>query len=270
MSSLAQPRWETASALILVVVSASTALADGRRWSARPDVDIESLRGKLWRVGGEWLLEARYDVEVEDYLPRPGELDLILYVTEHGSVLADHTGRPIEFVVPLEHPRETDDDELEFEDRVIVTLPDRTFRDPRHLRLHGVVVHANDDYPLDRKDKSIKFDKPKRSRHYRAGVSVAVGVRATSARHHHTRARHYSSAHRRVGVTRYRASTGHQRVRHAQRTPGRSHPYASDRRVRTHRRAGHAIRPAVGQHTRTGVGVRARRHAPRRALREKR
>jgi hypothetical protein len=267
MSSLAQPKWKTASALILVALSASAALADGHRRGARPDVDIESLRGELWRVGGEWLLEVRYDVEVEDYLPRPGELDLILYVTEHDGVLADHAGNPIEFVVPLEHPTEVDDDELEFEDRVTVTLPNGTFHDPRHLRLHGVVVHVDGDYPLDRKDKSIKFDKPKRSKHYRAGVSFTVGVRTTSVRHHHARARRYIAVHRRAAITRQHARTSHQRVRQAHRTPGRSHPYASDRRVRLHRRPSQAIRPAVRQHTRTGVSVRAHRQVSRRARR---
>ena len=148
-------------ACILLNVLTAVAFADDRH-RRQPDVDIESLKSELRWINGEWLLEVRYKVEVEDYRPLPGELELILMITEHGRTLIDNTGNPIEFIVPLEYPSEEDDDELEFEDRITITLPQGDIGDPDHLRLESAVVRVNDGYPLDRKEKSIKFKHEKR------------------------------------------------------------------------------------------------------------
>jgi hypothetical protein len=178
MSPLARSGRRPAGTLAFVAVSASIALLGSGRAHADHDVDIESLRGELWRANGEWLLEVRYDVEVEDRRPAPGELELTLFVTEHGYTLVDRAGRPIEFVIPLAHPSEVDDDELEFEDRIVVALPDDVFDDPKRLRLDAVVVRVGDDYALDRKSESVKFEHEYPEGWSQLGVraSVAVGV----------------------------------------------------------------------------------------------
>jgi hypothetical protein len=249
-----------AGALMLVAVSAGMALLGSGQAVAGPDVDIESLRGELWRASGEWLLEVRYDVEIEDYRPPPGDLELILYVTEHDYTLVDQAGRPIEFVVPLVHPSEVDDDELEFEDRLIVTLPDGVFGNPDRLRLEGIVVRVGDDYALDRKGKSIKFDHeyPERRSHYGVRASVAVGVSVRPVLHHrvvyahravHRRTelvRRVSAATQRVGVVQRRPSVGHQRISAGQRRVGVQHRIS---RARQHTAIGHR-RAAVGSRTR--------------------
>ncbi len=197
------------SALLGGSVAAAPA---GDRHHRRPDVDIESLRGELWRSGGEWLLEIRYDVEVEDYLPPPGALELILYVTERGHTLVDRAGYPIEFVVPLDRPSEVDDDEIEFEDRITVTLPDGVFHDPGRLRLESLVVHAGDDRPLDRKDKSIKYDRPKPPKHRSVSVGVWAGTSAILTGHHRVATHHRRVVHRRTGVTRRSVSIASPRI----------------------------------------------------------
>ncbi len=260
MSPLTRSGRRSAGVLMLTVVSASMALLGGRQALAGPDVDIESLRGELWRGGGEWLLEVRYDVEIEDYLPPPGELELVLYVTEDGYTLVDRDDRPIEFVVPLVHPSEEDDDELEFEDRLVVTLPDGVFRDPDHLRLEGIVVYVGDDYVLDRKSKSIKFKHPERQSRYEVRASVAVGVSVRPVVHHRT-VSHHRVVHRRSELVRHRVSVGTHRVGVAQRRPTVGHDRASvsRRQVGAHHRIDHSRRNTVARHRRAAVPIRGRR-----------
>lgn len=157
------------------------ALAAPGRADDRLEVDIDSLKAELWRSGGEWLLDVRYEIEIEDFAPRE-RFELILYLTERGRVLTDPDGRPLEIVVPLDEPSEVDDDELEFEAGLTVPLPDRALRDPRKLKIHATVVHAGRDAPLEHKKKSVKFKRPHRRRRPSFGVSfgycgVGFGIR---------------------------------------------------------------------------------------------
>lgn len=249
-----------ALAIALPGMLVATAFA-GDRHHRSPDVDIESLRGELHRAGGEWLLEVRYDVEVEDHLPLPGELELILVVTDHGHALVDDTNSPIEYVVPLRYPSEEDDDELEFEDRITIALPDGAIVGLDHLRLEGIVVRAGDDHPLDRKDKSIKYERPKPSRCYSVSVSAGIGVGVTSVGHHRSIARHHRVVRHGLGVTHGRISIGHRRVGapHHRITVGRHDASVSGHREAVHGRTSRAHRPVVTRHHRTGTPVRGRR-----------
>jgi hypothetical protein len=262
MSLLPRPGKRPAGVLMFVAMSASIALLGGGQAIADPDVDIESLRGELWRASGEWLLEVRYDIEIEDDLPPPGDLELIVFVTEHGHSLLDQAGRPIEFVVPLVHPSEVDDDELEFEDRIVVALPDGVFDDPGRLRLEGVVVRVGDDCVLDRKNRSIKFeyDYPERRSHYSLQTSVAVGVSVRPVVRHRTVRRQQvvqrrtESVHRRVGIGTHRVGAT---LRRPSVSPQRAS--VSHRQVGVQHRISHARRSAVARHQWSAVGARIRR-----------
>lgn len=157
--------------LVLVLLHAPSPTGAADREYRRPDVDMDSLKGELFRVDGEWQLEVRFDVEIEDYRPAD-RFDLILYVSEKGYRLADEKGRPIEYVIPLDRPTQVDDDELEFEHRVTLSVPDGAFRNPKRLRLHGRVVFQGEEHPLAHKDKSIKFKRHRRRHHRSVRVSV--------------------------------------------------------------------------------------------------
>ena len=67
-----------------------------------------------------------------------------------------------------------DDDELEFEQQVTLTVPERVFRNPRRLKLHALVVYQGEYAPLEHKDRTIKFKRPRRHRHraFRFGVAA--------------------------------------------------------------------------------------------------
>jgi hypothetical protein len=250
---------KTSSAIVLAGVLSATTFA-GDRQHRQPDVDIESLRGELWRSGGEWLLEVRYDVEVEDYVPPPGELELILHVTERDHALVDHTGRSIEFVVPLEYPSEVDDDEVEFEDRTVFTLPDGVFHNPDRLRLEAVAVRAGYDYVLDRKDKSIKFDRPKARRSFSVSVGAGVGVGLTWVESHHSRpyrravVRHHGLTRSHVSSDRVRIAVGHGRY-----SIDHRHAPLGLRRVSSRLPIRHTYRHAFGSRHRQDWRVRLRR-----------
>lgn len=156
-------------AFVLMDTPLSAGAAD--REYRQPDVDIDSLKGELFRVDREWQLEVRFEVEIEDHHPAD-RFELILYVSEKGYPLADKRGRRIEYVIALDQPTNVDDDELEFEHRVTLSVPDGAFRNPKRLRLHGRVVYQGEEHPLAHKNKSIKFKRHRRKHHRSIRVSV--------------------------------------------------------------------------------------------------
>lgn len=145
-----------AAAAVLLAAQASSAAAKDRR----PDVDIDELKGDIWRTRAGWTLRIRCEVDIED-ARRRDRFELIFRLTERGREVVDGAGYPVEIVVALDRPTEIDDDELEFKEALRVKLPRHYIRDPKHLRLHARVAHAGGDRPLDRKDKSVKYRRPK-------------------------------------------------------------------------------------------------------------
>ncbi len=156
------------SVLLIAFVAAGPASADDER-RERPDVDIDSLKASMRYFDGSWHVSVRYEVEVEDSVP--SDLRLVLYFTERGRTVRDPKGEPIEFIVPLDEPSEVDDDEIEFEETIILELPDRSFRNPRRLKVHAVAVYGPQGRSLDRKDRSVKLKTASR-RYVHRRVSV--------------------------------------------------------------------------------------------------
>ncbi len=131
------------------------------RSDQRLKVDIDSLKGRLHEVAAEWELTIEYKVEIDN--ARPGEkFELLFQVAENGRAVCDEEGWPITIVVPLDRPSKVDDDELEFEDSVVATLPRGLFKDPKRLRVIAVVVWAGNHQPLDHKDKRIKYKRKRK------------------------------------------------------------------------------------------------------------
>lgn len=153
----------------LLSVSAVLVCAAGAAWAddERPDVDIDSLRASIWYDDGRWHIHVKYEVEAETEDGVPDDLRLVLFFTERGRVVTDPKGEPIEFVVPLDRPSEVEDDEIEFEDRIMLELPDRSFRNPLRLKVNAVVVYGPEGRTLDRKDRSVKLKAPLRRRVHR-------------------------------------------------------------------------------------------------------
>lgn len=148
--------------LIAPLIAGSTLLADDDdddRDHRRPDVDIESLKGELVRGEDEWLLEVRYDVEIEH--PAPGDaFDLVLYVSEDDRTLVNDEGERIDYVIALDSPTEADHDEVEYEHTATLSLPEDSVKWPHRLRLNGSVVYRGQEIPLAQKSKSIKYRLP--------------------------------------------------------------------------------------------------------------
>ncbi len=167
----------TLAAVALGGFAVPTARADHEDYpKPRVKIDFESLKGELRWSRGEWQLRIKYDVEIEKY-ERGDRFELVLYVSEHGEVVRDDEGKPIEWVVPLDRPSEIDDDELEFESRITVYRPGDSIRYPKKLRINGIVYQDGYELPLKRKIKSIKYKRSK-DRKYRiepAPVGYSTG-----------------------------------------------------------------------------------------------
>ncbi len=158
------------SAVLFSAIAIGAASADDKRheW---PEVDIDSLSASMRYYDGRWHVSVKYEVEAEAEDGVPDDLRLVLYFTERGRVVTDPKCEPIEFVVPLDRPSEVDDHEIEFEDRITLELPDRSFRDPRRLKVNAVAVYGSEGRSLDRKDRSVKLKTALR-RHVHRRVSV--------------------------------------------------------------------------------------------------
>ncbi len=151
---------QTGLVATMAILAADNATAEAghrdRYNRRRVDVDIDSLRGELryGRSGPE--LHVRYKIEIEDASPYDA-FDLVLHVSEHGRRVTDHHGRPITFILPLQHPSDVDDDELEYRDRAVLRLIGGRIRNARHLRLHAEVVRRGSQRTLDHKDTSVRY-----------------------------------------------------------------------------------------------------------------
>lgn len=142
--------------VLLTGVASSTAHAWDHDRHSRVDVDIDSLKAELYGHHGRWQLNVRYDVEIED-ARRFERFELVLLVTERGRPLRDRLGRPLEIVIPLDHPTDIDDDELEFKRGLTVRLPNGAFFNPKKLQIRAEIVRVQDGRVLDRKKKSVKY-----------------------------------------------------------------------------------------------------------------
>lgn len=167
-------------AATLALLGAWTATADDERYRSDDEryrcisVDIEDLDARLIDNGDAWTVRVDYEVEIEGTHHVEG-LALVLSTQEHGRLLADRNGQPIEIIIPLDRPSEVDDDEVEFEQTISFTLPDEAFVDPGALRLTGVVIGGPEGPVLDRDDTHISYHRPWNG-HVSVGVGVGVGV----------------------------------------------------------------------------------------------
>jgi hypothetical protein len=132
----------------------------GRRDRQRVDVDIKKVKAELRYDEGDWRLSVDYEVKIKDASPRE-RFELFLDVAERVSKRDDYWGPPARFVVPLTRPSDVDDDEIKFKGRFVERLPDDVVGDPKKLRVHAAVLGRDDQRPLDQKETSVKFKKPK-------------------------------------------------------------------------------------------------------------
>lgn len=169
-----------------------------------PEVEIDGLKAEVVYAGGEWLVEVKFEVEIDSGRPIEN-LGLLLSVSEHGRPLVDPDGKPIEFLIALDRPTEVDDDEIEFESRITFGLPDGAFSDPGELRLHAAVVVPDVAYALDTKEHSIRYHEPRPAYggfgHHRYGhISIGYHSSGYRSRAHHSVGYHRVSYHR---ISRY-------------------------------------------------------------------
>lgn len=141
--------------LLATVVTGTFAAAAGaddgfrHRRRLRSDAEIDSLKAELRPDRHGWQLLVKYEVEIED--ARRGEaFDLELQLTDRrGRPLFDQNRRPLALVIPLVHPSDVDDDEVEFEGTHVARLPIAVIQLPRDVRLCGKVVRLQDGRVLD-------------------------------------------------------------------------------------------------------------------------
>jgi hypothetical protein len=121
----------------------------------KPDVDLESVKATLHRASQGWYLNIRYEIELED--THPDRFDVLISFSERGYMLMDARGRPIELFEGLGRPTEIDDDEFEFKNRVLVTLPRYIVHNPHKLKTHVAVIDRYTNRIIENKSTSVKW-----------------------------------------------------------------------------------------------------------------
>ncbi|MGE0480278.1 MAG: hypothetical protein AB7Q17_07380 [Phycisphaerae bacterium] len=142
-----------AGACLLVVGVAAPVSAGG------VDVDFDGLKANLRITGDDWLLQFSYEIEVND-APTSEAFTLALDVFEHGRPLVDADNKPVQILVPLDRPVDGDEDEQEYEGTLEVTLPAGSVRDADGLKLVGRVIRERDGRVFEKRDTSVRFDRP--------------------------------------------------------------------------------------------------------------
>jgi hypothetical protein len=122
-----------------------------------PEAEIEDLSAKLHCGHGGMWASVRYEVEVED--APPGSVDLVLEFTERGRPLIDRHGEPLAFVIPLDRPRDGDDDEFEYKGRFTEPMPLDHVRRPKHLRVEALLIDRSSQRVLDTEEESLKLSR---------------------------------------------------------------------------------------------------------------
>lgn len=161
-------------ALLLSSFAALAALPaaadDDDRYRRYAKADLDDLDAEIRFDGRDWVVDVEYKVKIEGRrrLPEPA---LVLTVEERGRLVTLPDGQPVEIVVPLDHPTDVDDDELEFEQGMRFVIPDGAFARPWDLRLTGMVYAGPEGPVLDRDDTRIEEWRPDVGRNIHIGVS---------------------------------------------------------------------------------------------------
>lgn len=118
---------------------------------SKAEADIESLKGRAYLTQEGWDVHVSFDVEIED-AHRDERFDLVFRIRAKDG----HGGPPMQAVVPLDHPTDVDDDELEFEGRTVLRLPHDIVYPGEKLRIDAYVYVRGSNRPLDHEDTTVK------------------------------------------------------------------------------------------------------------------
>lgn len=143
----------------ILMTSAAPSYAGGRGGfrQAKVEADIESLEARIRHEAGNWRMDVRYEVEIED--AAPGErFNLALSLVDGNCPVRDASGRPLAIVIPLARPACIRGDEWRFRDGTSTCLPNGTITDPRRLRIRAELVSACGSCTFDRDETCVRFD----------------------------------------------------------------------------------------------------------------
>lgn len=159
-------------ALVLLTIAAGLASTACAR---SPKFKLSTFKPRIAPAYAEHVMEVRYKIKVKRAAPAP--LDLVVELSERGRPIADASGRPLQFVIPIDHPTKVRKSKLEYEGSTLVPVPVGGFFDPKRVRADGRLFIRGSEWPIDQKDRRVKFDR--RSPRYGVGYGfygAFVGV----------------------------------------------------------------------------------------------
>lgn len=160
-------------ALVLLTIAAGMASTACAR---SPKIKLSTFKPRIAPAHAEHVMEVRYKIKVKRTAPAP--LDLVVELSERGRPITDAGGRPLQFVIPIDHPTKVRKNKLEYEGSTLVPVPVGGFFDSKRLRADGRLFIRGSEWPIDQKDTRVKFER-RRSPRYGVGYGfygAFVGV----------------------------------------------------------------------------------------------
>lgn len=129
------------------------------RRAARLEVKIDDLEGDVTRCKNEWMLKIEYSVHIKSKSEIGDEpLVVLIELLERGHPVVTAEGKPVQWLMPLDHPSKSKKDKREFERTMHASLGETYAGDLEHLELAASVLDQATAMELAHKTEEIDFD----------------------------------------------------------------------------------------------------------------
>lgn len=127
--------------------------------AARLEVKIDDLEGDVTRCKNEWMLKIEYSVEIQSKTEIGNDpLVVLIELLESGHPVVTADGKPVQWLLPLDHPTKSKKNKREFERTMHTSLGETFAGDLEHLELAASVLNEATAVELAHKTEEVDFD----------------------------------------------------------------------------------------------------------------
>lgn len=140
----------------------------------KQEAEIDSLDAKLRHDGCFWIVEIKYEVDLEGF-DADEAFVLGLELTDDGQPILSDKGEPIAIVVDLDRPSKDKKSKREFKGRLRMRVHKDWVRDDDDLKLKASLIRAADGRVFDVEDGSANQDRPGPTLHIGyCGIGISI------------------------------------------------------------------------------------------------
>lgn len=123
------------------------------------EIKIDDLEGDVTRCKNEWMLKIEYSVEIKSKSEIGNDpLVVLIELLERGHPVVTADGKPVQWLMPLDHPTKSKKNKREFERTMHTSLGETFGGDLEHLELSATVLNEATAVELAHKTEEVDFD----------------------------------------------------------------------------------------------------------------